>query len=313
MSAILPDIADGLVQRPQSFDELRERPDFHAPLDHKAFALKRVLTDYHFPKEIPCGLKSCRQPHMHGYLVLTDGGGETNIGQRCGKTHFGEEVFSSARADYVRRREREELVARAKHLQSIAPVIEAAIRELAFRQYGAKWVLRVKKAMEDAIGAGLVDSLRVASLRGDLVVARSRRRTDEEIDDLVASNRGLSRERAMYAEELIGELVPMPWIGYDFQTKLMVNLLGPLKPFAALDAASLASPKLKAAIKPFENYERELEDAGESAASAMRFLAEDNLRLVAEWIPKHITGAAGALRAWIGGKEHRELLHGAPK
>ena len=67
MSDPFRDDATNLVKRPQTYEELQTRPDFRAPLDHKAFALRRVLTDYHFPKDVPCGLKSCRQPHQHGY------------------------------------------------------------------------------------------------------------------------------------------------------------------------------------------------------------------------------------------------------
>lgn len=313
MIAALSETAEGLVQRPQSYDELKARPDFREPLDHHAFALKSVLADYHFAAEVPCGLKRCRQPHKHGYLVLTDGGHETNIGQRCGKTHFGDEVFNSARADYIRRREREDLVARARQLQALAPDIDAAVKDVAFRDFGAKWALRVKEALKAVIGADLVDSLRVASVRGELQVTSSRRRSDEEIADFLAVNRGAPRERAIYEDVVVGHLFPMPWLDFDFHEKLMVNLAGPLKSFAQFVPESLPSPRLKAEVKRFDGYEKALEDAAEAAASALRFLAEDNLQLVAQWFPSHHRGAAASLRDWIAGKEHRALLHGSPK
>ena len=313
MSDAFLDPATDLVERPQTYEELRARPDFRAPLDHKAFALKRVLTDYHFPKDAPCGLKSCRQPHQHGYLVLTDGGGETNIGNRCGKTHFGDEVFSSARADWVRRRDRDDLVKRAKQLQSIAPDIENAINDLTFKPYGAKWTVRVKKVLESVIGVGLVDSLRVSSIRGELAVTKPRRRSDEEIEDVLAANRGMTRERATFVDEVIGQMLPMPWLDFDFHEKLMVRLCGPLKSFRQLLPEALASPKLKVEVKRFEGHEQVLHEGGEAVASALRFLTDDNLRLVAEWIPKHFTGVAAGLRSWIGSKEHAALLSGAPK
>lgn len=307
------DDAPHLVERPQTYEDLWNRPDFRAPLDHKAFALKRVLTDYEFPKDAPCGLKSCRQPHQRGYLVLTDGGGETNIGNKCGRTHFGNEVFSSARADWVRRRDRDALVQRAKQIQAAAPAMLAGIQDLTFRPFGAKWAVRVKKVLESVIGVGLVDSLRVASIRGDLAVTRPRRRTEEEIEDAMAANRGLSRERATYVDEVAGQLLPMPWLDFDFQDRLMVRLSGPLKAFQVLDPEALASPKLKADVKRFEDYEQVLREAGDAAADALRFLARENLHLVAEWIPKHFTGAGNALRDWIDTKEYAGLLSGAPK
>jgi hypothetical protein len=185
--------------------------------------------------------------------------------------------------------------------------------DLTFRPYGAKWALRVKRVLESVIGAGLVDSLRVSGIRGQLTVTTPRRRTDEEIEDVLAANRGMTRERATYADEVMGHMLPMPWLEFDFHEKLMVSLSGPLKAFRQLVPEALASPKLKAEVKRFEGHEQVLHEGGEAVAAALRFLAEDNLRLVAEWIPKHFTGVAAKLRSWIGSKEHAELLSGAPK
>lgn len=133
------------------------------------------------------------------------------------------------------------------------------------------------------------------------------------MEDLLATNRGLTRERAQFVDERIGELHAMEFLTFDFQKRLMDDLLGPLSSFKVLDPDATPSPKLKTAMKPFENYEKVLEEAANSTASALRFLSDDNLRLLAEWIPKHIKGAAAALRDWIGSKAHLELLLGAPK
>ena len=93
------------------------REAFQAPLDHTQHVLKAVLSDYHFERQAPCGLKGCRQWHNTGLLVVTESGAETNIGQICGRTHFGAEAVRLARDDYEKRKERAELVARAKRLQ----------------------------------------------------------------------------------------------------------------------------------------------------------------------------------------------------
>lgn len=302
-----------LVKRPQSFEEITSRPRYAAPLDHTEHALREVLTDYHFAKEIPCGLKSCRQPHMHGFLVLTEDGAETNIGQRCGKTHFGEEVFTQARSEYSRRREREELVTRAKQIQAATPEIERQVNGLVQRSFGAKWAMRVTLSLQGVIGSGLVESLRTSALRDELVVRVSRRRSDEEIDDLLATNRGLSREQATYEDEIIGRLLPATWLDFDFRERLIVNLLGPIKAFKLMQPNDMPSPRLKAEVKRFDGVEKTIEDATEAAASALRFLARENLELVGQWVPRHLKGPAAALRSWLDSSDYRNLLHGAPK
>lgn len=313
MADVLFAAATELIKRPQSFEEITARPNYTAPLDHTEHALREVLTDYHFGKEVPCGLKSCRQPHMRGFLVLTVDGAETNIGRRCGKTHFGDEVFSRARSEYTRRREREELVARAGQIQASIPEIERRVNELVQRSFGAKWAMRVTLSLQGVIGSGLVESLRTSTLRDELAVTTSRQRTEEEIEDFLAANRGVSRDRATYEDQAIGRLVPATWLNFDFRERLIVNLLGPIKAFKEMQPAQMASPKLKSEVKRFENVERTLDDAANAATSALRFLARDNLELLARWIPAHLKGSAAALRSWVDSNDFRSLLKGAPK
>ena len=302
-----------LVKRPQSFEEITSRPCYSAPLDYTEHVLREVLTDYHFGKEIPCGLKSCRQPHMHGFLVLTEDGAETNIGQRCGQTHFGDEVFNRARSEYSRRREREELVARAQQIQAATPQIEHQINDLVQRNFGAKWAMRVTMSLQGVIGSGILEPLRTAALRDELAVTVSRRRTEEEIDDILATNRGMSRERAIYEYQVIGRLLPATWLDFDFRERLIVNLLGPIKAFKEMKPDDMPSPRLKAEVKRFDGAEKTVDDAAEATSSALRFLSHENLELLAQWIPAHLKGSGAALRSWMESSQFRTLLQGAPK
>src|SRR5262245_39067148 len=97
-----------LVDRPQSYEEMRSRPRFHEVIDQKKHELLRVLSDYHFPKVIRCGLSECRTPHRDGFLVETKDGLETNVGHICGRNTFGE-AFDIASANYRRERDRQDL------------------------------------------------------------------------------------------------------------------------------------------------------------------------------------------------------------
>jgi hypothetical protein len=97
-------------------------------------------------------------------------------------------------------REREELVARARQIQASIPELERQINDLVQRPFGAKWAMRVTKSLQAVIGSGLIDSLASFTLRDELTVTSSRRRTEEEIEDFLATNRGAIRERATYEE-----------------------------------------------------------------------------------------------------------------
>jgi hypothetical protein len=243
-------------------------------------------------------------------LVVTESGFETNIGQDCGRTHFGEEVFSSARSDYQKRRDRADLLNRARALQAAAPAIDAQIKDFAWRPFGGKWTRKVESELGGLLGQPLVDSLGIASLRGELEVRQSRRRSDDEIEELMALSRGATRDSVTYASEMLGTLEPMPWIGFDFRQKLMVELLEPLKAFGLIDLEQVPTPKLRSALKQFDGHEKLLKDAVSAADSALRFLAEDNLRLVALWLPEHHRREADRLRNWIGNNAHKALVSG---
>jgi len=299
-----------LVERPQNFEEMRSREHFRAPIDHTEHALKAVLSDYHFRDQALCGLKACRTPHNHGFLVVTEGGVETNIGQYCGRTHFGEEIFHSLQADHQRLRERADLVKRAKDLQASVPAIEARINDfMSTERFGAKWLTKVRAELYALIGTSL-ESLEAAQQRGDFTVREYRQRTEEEIENLMAATKGLTRAMARDATAVIGALEPMPWIMFDCKGRLITGLLRPLLAFAPLDPDRIASPKLKDTLKSFDACTRTLEDADAAAASAVRFLSDRNLRLLALWLPPHLKEKAEALRSWIGGERHAALLSG---
>jgi hypothetical protein len=301
-----------LVDRPQSYEDMQARAAFIAPLDHQQHALKAVLTDYHFPKVAPCGLKGCRQPHNNGFLVITEDDVETNVGKVCGRTFFGDEVFSTVHADYQRRRQRADLIQRFRSLQAEADPIADRLKDVVFRQYGGKWVRKVEAALTNVLGEGLMSSLEAAHLRRELTVSRAVERTEEEVQNAMALTPGLSRELAKYSTESVGVLESMPWIGFDFRQRLLGRFVEALRSFTSLDPEQLATPKVRALVKPFAELDAEVAAAEEAAASALRFLAEENLSLVAIWLPPPLKDRAERLREWASSPARAALLTGEP-
>ncbi len=299
-----------LIDRPQTFEEMSVRESFQAPIDHTQHVLKAVLSEYHFQRQVLCGLKACRTPHNHGFLVITESGIETNIGQYCGRTHFGEEIFHTLQADHQRLRERADLVRRARELQALVPSIEARINAFMHtNKFGAKWLTKVRAGLYALIGSSL-ESLEAVQQRGDFTVKEYRQRTEAEIENLMAATKGLTRAAARDATAIVGALEPMPWIMFDCRGRLITNLLEPLLAFAALDPDRIPSPKLKGTLKFLDGHARTLDEADAAAASALRFLTDNNLRLLALWLPPHLATKANALRDWIGSDAHAMLLKG---
>jgi hypothetical protein len=73
------------------------------------------ITHYQFKDEVHCGLP-CNQPHLRGYLVVTETGEETNIGKDCGRSYFSVN-FEEMRRQFDRdmaRKERQDIIRRFK-------------------------------------------------------------------------------------------------------------------------------------------------------------------------------------------------------
>lgn len=73
----------------ESWSTITSRPNYVDKIikgDHK---LEEIIGYYQFKEKLHCGLKGCNQPHQKGFLVRTDKGIETHIGNVCGGGEFG--------------------------------------------------------------------------------------------------------------------------------------------------------------------------------------------------------------------------------
>ena len=191
----------------ESWEEILQLPGFTLGIDPKDEELKEIIGQYLFREKIACGLGVCRQPHGRGYIVTTKSGKVTNIGNVCGKNHFGvkfdefSKVFTQALTDH---KNRESLTSFLFRLKGITAGIDA----LRSAERGADWVYRITRGLVER-NRGCPDSLVTAI--GRMVRSRSgairvpREATEEEAKELeVAAGRNLPRPQ--YLEEFKGEL-----------------------------------------------------------------------------------------------------------
>lgn len=78
-------------QKVEFWEEITSRPSFSNKISKSEHKLSEIIGFYQFKDKIHCGLKGCNQPHQKGYIVRTDDGIETNIGNICGADEFGVE------------------------------------------------------------------------------------------------------------------------------------------------------------------------------------------------------------------------------
>lgn len=308
------------IDPPKSIDELRERPQFVAPLDHKQHKLTEVLAAYSFGTKIPCGLSTCQQRHFHGLLVKTASGHETNIGHVCGKVYFGED-FVIAHSKYNKSVERRDALERLKQLKEVGPAVLRKVAEMTDAPFGVHWVWSLSKAIEGRIGTEALNHLKLRARREDYKVTRTKELSSVELD-MAVENTGKRRDELRYVHEVLGQLQPMRWLNYDFRATLIDGISVPLRALDNLSGELLDTKSLQKGLKVVTGYENRLEEARSVLEQAKQVFSPANLVLLDEAISEFArhrkVGTSsmnnlklgGALSSWQSTSQFKSIVAG---
>ena len=301
----------GPIETPKSFEEMSERAAFQAPIDPHQHKLTDVLTEYSFSRLVPCGLSTCRTEHFYGFLVRTASGVETNIGNVCGRNHFGDDFVT---AQGVHRRQ----VARRDALRAIATLrqqrtaIEARITQIVAGDFGVKWARRVRKFLEGRLGVEGMRSLERRARSQDYRVEEVTELTSDQIME-EAARTGPKKEDIRYTTKMLGTLAPVPWLIYDFKGVLIDGLQAKLRVICDIDETTTETRVLKKLLQPLAGWENALEQSQEVLKSAPASLGSQNLLLLLKAVKPSAPGKkAPELSGWDNTNEYRHLLKGAP-
>lgn len=300
-----------LIERPRDYAALLERPAFREVLDRKEHKLKRVLSGYSFQALVQCGLADCRTPHRDGFLVETEDGLETNVGHVCGRNAFGTK-FDVERAAYERKRELQDLVDRAKQLQRQVDFASQMVRDVYKSRFGVEWIERIKSALYKVIGDDLLSSLEATERRHEHAVKQARRRSEEEIDRLVAETHR-KRGDLTFETVTVGSLKPMPWLVFDFKGTLITETLERLRDLEFLDVEMLEMPALRQRVRALNGWELRVREAEDAISAAHEFLTPENLELLSLWIPEARRRYRAALSDWAKSHDFEALRTGGAK
>lgn len=300
----------GPIETPKSFEEMSERAAFRAPIDPNLHKLTDVLTEYSFNRLVPCGLSSCRTEHRYGFLVRTASGVETNIGNVCGRNHFGDDFVN---AQSVHRRQ----VARRDALRTIATLrqqraaIEARLTTLVSGDFGVKWTRKVRKFLEGRLGVEGMRSLERRARSQDYSVEVVTELTHDQITEESART-GRKRDDVRYKTDMIGTLAPVPWLIYDFKGVLIDGLQAKLRVICDVNEATTETRVLTKLLKPLAGWENTLEQSQEALNPAPASLSSQNLLLILKAVKPPAPGKkASELSGWDNTNEYRHLLKGS--
>lgn len=264
----------------ESWDDIAGLPGFKEELDPKDNQLKEIIGRYIFKDYISCGLSTCRQPHGKGYIVTTKSGQVTNIGNGCGKTHFGVEfkelskVFERALTEH---NNRETLATFMFQKEGNSKLLHALRSE----PNGADWVYKTTKPLTQN-GKGCPDTVIskineiVRSRNGTLIKAREA--SEDEIKDIEAiEERKL--ERPHYIGEVKGTLngIEALFPENNLRKIIIKDLEDNLKTLSDIDIDNATYKELQYWVKWTAEFDNKIVTIKRIISSGVRLLDADNL------------------------------------
>lgn len=246
----------------ESWDDILALPGFVEELDPKSNKLKQIIGRYLFKEYISCGLSTCRQPHGKGYVVTTASGQVTNIGNGCGKTHFGvdfqeqSKIFERSLTEHNNREKLASFMFQLdEHLEYIASIKKA--------QKGANWVYKRSKDLtnkERGVPETIISKIHqlVRSRTGTLI--KERQATEAEVKDMEAiQNKALPRPQ--YIEVSIGTIkgIEALYPENDIRNLVILDLEENLKVISEIDLDNTTYKDLQYWSKWISNFDVKLE------------------------------------------------------
>jgi hypothetical protein len=265
----------GLI-RVESWEEIQERPGFVETLDPSDHKLKEILGRYSFTEKIRCGLSSCHSPHFKGYIVSTEDGHETNIGQICGANYFGVEFNTlSRRFDrFVTESEN-----RATLREFDIDTIQEQISALKAQEKGANWVNTklspFKQNKFPTISKAL--SSMIKSRNNQLMILVEA--TEQEVQAIEAAQ-NVTIERPHYIERPVAEIAGLEALyeENDIRDLVVIQLESNLNLLRDLDINQLSYQDLEKWAKWVREVDSLLDKARQAILYAGEFLTRENLK-----------------------------------
>ena len=256
-----------------SWQDIFDIPGYVAPVDSKTHELKNMIARYALPEKNPCGLKNCRTPHNKGYVVLVGrAGAVTNIGNICGKKHFGVD-FDKSKNEFDRavnaQRYRENVATKQNHV----PDLLARLDRLRDGETSDRYE-NMHKYMTRIFDESTSRALRSKARVKDGRVTKAIRLTEDEKD----LGLGITPD-AEFREELVFTIAGVQAASTyaKLSPRKLDALRGEIDTFSKVDALSLSYPDLKHFNNWANRIDNRFDKLDDIVTDCTRFLTGDNV------------------------------------
>lgn len=235
-----------------------------------------VIAPYRFPERIECGIASCRQPHLAGYLITTSDGKETAIGIDCGKTFFG--------ASFARERKRvDEAVARKRRIEKVTQMIRSMAEllpevEEIHRQY--RDLVDLKLRLQGAVDLDVLSALKERARRDNSVIERRIPMTKAEAEIHFETSNRRPGDGWPTKPEFVAHLEGLEFFKDGAKVLLLTNLVDPIRTLSKTKEAEVVLMKprhLISTAKWVGEVPQHLRKAKQVIAAGQAFFTPENL------------------------------------
>lgn len=226
-------------------ESIISRKDYSSPLsffpDHRERKFGGIIAPYHLSgTKIKCGIKSCRTPHWHGYLISTSDGYETNIGKDCGKTHFKAD-FTAEMKRHDALYERRLKLNRILELKKDAPNL---LRELLALQSAYSELKSMRFKFRGCLSASENNRIESKVKSADATLYHYQERTKEERDAYLEANPASRKSGSVPPKEIpVGEIKGFWFLGATYKDEEIFNYINPLRQLISANKNHIAAWK----------------------------------------------------------------------
>lgn len=265
-----------------NWDEVFERPGFKQNIDKGKINLKHIIGSY---EKEPCGLKDCRTPHKRGYLVVCEGGIETNIGNKCGKREFGVD-FTNMEKKFKRDINaiafREAIQTAIFQVENFRAEIAKILKNGGNKAFGS---MRDLATTNNIFSAPIRLGLKKRALKKDVNIVLKREATKEEVEDIEAIERrkiDYSKDNPVYIEIGSERIIGLSaFVDYaKIKSVLVQDVPVMLSQLEMLEPDKLNYSELQRWNKLINQLDRQFREVREIIEDCQRFVRTDNIQII---------------------------------
>lgn len=265
----------------EDWKEIAARPNFSSDVNLKDKHLYKIIGSYKLKDKRTCGITSCHTPHNKGFIVVTDDGIETNIGNDCGFKYFNVK-FNELTQEFLRGLTREQRkIALDK---AIARIDEWRLKadDLKNGDKNIDWAIKLIDNIKNPLVIGFFASIELKKMANmpTNVVTVPVKDSEKESDIQNIFGKTYTEGGSTFTEKPIGTISHIDCLTsqYDLRRIFYFSVTKVLKELSSVKYAQMSSPALSVLLRKVDGIDFNLNLASERLKIARVFLCKENLK-----------------------------------